>query len=188
MRVALTRVLSVVVFLALAGSAAADTPVSNPPQLFNGNPAVYTLGQGVGASAPADTNEDILATVTIPANMLGANGRLSIKAMWSTTNNSNGKTVRIRLGGISGTIYFTNVVTTSMSYTAATEIWNANSASSQVGAVNSHTFGDGPSSLALQTSAIDTTQTVTLVITGQKASSGDTITLTAFSVTIAPHS
>src|SRR5712664_2587326 len=59
----------------------------------------------VAVSAPADTNEDTLATCTVPANAMGANGVLRIRTRWSATNNANNKIVRSRFSGGAGTTF-----------------------------------------------------------------------------------
>lgn len=136
----------------------------------------------VGVSCGADTSEDTLATVTVPAGAMGANGRLRITTIWTITNSGNNKTFRIRFGGTSGTIFGTGTLTTIASIHDQREVCNRNSASSQIGGVNGGTGGWGTSSGANVTSAVDTSSETTVVITGQKASSGETITLESYLV------
>jgi len=135
----------------------------------------------VAASCPADTTEDVLATVTIPAGSMGANGWLRMMGFWSFTNNGNNKTVRVRLGGVSGTVLLQYVFTTHINMRAMLEIGNANSQSSQVGTL-SYSTSSGATQSAKNTAAIDTSSATTLVFTGQKASSGDTLTLESYLV------
>lgn len=57
------------------------------------------------AQTGANTTETILKTVTVPANSLNADGRtIRLTAVGATANNSNNKTIRVRWGGIGGTI------------------------------------------------------------------------------------
>lgn len=142
----------------------------------------YPLAKSaVAVNCPADTSEDILATVTIPAGAMGANGQLRVWSQWSYTNSANNKFLKIRLGGIGGTAHFAVAVTTSAEFSDFRHIANRNSQSSQIGGPGgSSPFGS--TSNPVSTSAIDTSASTTLVFTGQKVSSGETITLEAYGV------
>lgn len=138
---------------------------------------------GSTRAAPANTSENILQTVTLPGGTMGANGRLFIVTHWNQTNNANVKTARVRLGGIGGTAFADVPITSSTNSHLLTEIWNQNSASSQRGGVpaaNSAPFGTYGS--ASVTAAVNTASSVDLVITGQKATAGDTLELLFHSV------
>lgn len=133
----------------------------------------YVLCQSaVAASHTGNTNETTLATCTIPANAMGANGCLTLDAFFSYTNSANNKNLRARLGGISGTVYTVSVQTTSLGVRfVGTEICNRNATNSQVGGVGT-AFAGAPI-----TSAVDTTASTTVVFTGQLTNSGETVTL-----------
>lgn len=134
----------------------------------------------VAVSGPADTNENILATINIPAGAMGLNGILRITTVWSITNSANNKTLRIRLGGIGGTAHFALVTTTSAMHFDTRMIANRNAANSQV---SFHSASLPPTSNgAAIAGSIDTSVAQTLVITGQKASAGETITLESYLV------
>ena len=45
-----------------------------------------------------------LATITIPAGLIGANGKVKFYPLWSNTNNANTKTLRVVLNGVT-TVY-----------------------------------------------------------------------------------
>lgn len=128
------------------------------------------------------TSETAIVTVSVPANSMGLNGRLRVTTLWSYTNSANSKSLRVRFGGIGGTAYFSQPNTTTATQRAQTEIQNRNSASSQVGCVPSAAAQWAASSVAVVTSAVDTTAAVDLVISGQLASSGETITLESYLV------
>lgn len=143
--------------------------------------ALTTLGQGcpyvlassaVVASHTGNTNETALATITIPAGALALNGILRVTCLFGGTNNGNNKTLRVRLSGIAGTAFFTNVFTTAVGISSIVHIANRNSASSQVG----HAIGI---SGAFATGAINTAVAQDLVISGQLANGADTISLEA---------
>lgn len=132
----------------------------------------------VAVTTPADTNENTLATITIPGGVIGANGRLVVEAYFNVTASTNSKTWRVRLGGTS----LHNGVTTSataVSVGTLAPIANRNSESSQVGVGYT---GNGVSSAALPTGTVDTTADQTLTITGQKATGAETMTLAQYTV------
>lgn len=135
----------------------------------------------VAASAPADTTEDTLATITVPANTLGLNGALRIWTWWTMTSSVNNKTLRIRYSGAAGTVYAAPALTTSASLVGLTVIGNRGATNSQVGGPST-TIAN--SAAAIVTSAVDTTAATTIVITGQKASAGETLTLEGYIVEV----
>ncbi len=141
------------------------------------------LGKNAAAaSCPADTSEDILATITIKAGTMGPYGALRVRTQWSTTNNANVKTARIRLGGIGGTDFLAQPLTNFASTVNETVIQNRNSQASQYGPPAAMAGGFGQSAGTPITGAIDTSVDTTLVITGQKATNGDTLTLISYIV------
>lgn len=138
----------------------------------------------VAVSGAADTNENALATIAVPAGAMGVNGILRVSACWTYTNSANIKTLRGRLSGIGGTAFFAVTgLTTEVSVDTYFQIANRNSASSQ------RSMGHAPKgNNAMQynggtlTGAVDTTAATTLVLTGQKASAGETLTLESYLV------
>jgi len=131
------------------------------------------------------TNETALATITIPANLMGANGSLRIYTLWSYTNSANNKVLRARFGGIGGTAYLGQIFTTTAACSDMRIIANNNATNAQKGwNINGSLLGS--SSGALATGAVDTTASTTLVISGTLANSGETITLEAYIVEFIP--
>lgn len=145
---------------------------------------VRILGSSaVLATAPADTNENILATVNIAAGEMGLNGILRVTTLWTFTNSANAKNLRWRLGGIGGTAFLDATQTTTATYSDRRDIQNRGAANSQVGwAATATAGGAGASTSAVTTGAIDTSAATTIVITGLKASAGETITLERYLV------
>lgn len=137
----------------------------------------------VAVSGAADTNENTLATITIPANTLGANGAVRVTLGYSFTSNANVKTFRARFSGASGTIYLTRAVSTQTNETGWIVIGNRNSVSSQVGAYSTIN-ASGTAVSGQTTSAVDTTAATTIVITAQKATGSDTVTLEFYTVEV----
>jgi hypothetical protein len=146
----------------------------------------------VAVSHTGDTNETALATVAVPAGLMGTTGVLRVTSLWSLTSSENAKVLRARLGGMSGTEFLAVQLTSSATYRDQRQIANRNSASSQVGgpAGNSllplESFGPGggwgAAAAAVVTAAIDTTVNQNLVLTGQLADAGETVALEAYLV------
>lgn len=127
-------------------------------------------------SLTGSTSETVLKTVTIPANSLGPNGVLNVTFFVSYPNNANTKTLRIRLGGIGGTIVLADAPTTTTSTRYNRTIQNRNSLTSQIAGTGGG-GGYGSSGSAILTSAINTANAFDLVITGQLADGADTLIL-----------
>ena len=148
---------------------------------------IGVLGQSaVAVSNTAVTTEETLATIAVPANALGPNGRLRITTLWTMTNSANAKTPRVRFSGAAGTQYANFALTTSAGYHDQIVIANRNATNSQVGpssVINGH-FGNG--SGAPTTSAVDTTAATSVVISGQKALAGEVLTLESYLVELMP--
>ena len=146
-------------------------------------PQVRILSASASAvSGSADTNENILATINLAAGIMGPNGIVRISHRWTVTASANAKTARIRFGGIGGTSYQATAFGASdVTLNYLTIIQNRNSQSSQIGTVGGQGGGGyGLSTGAFATGAIDTSAATTIVITGQKASAGETMTLESY--------
>lgn len=151
----------------------------------------YILARSaVAVSCPADTTEDVLATIAIPAGAMGINGAIRGKLLFAVTNSANAKAVRIRFGGSAGTNYYSsNNSLTTVTGAWYADFWIANrgAANSQVGGVHpALALGIGTVAADKVTSAVDTTAATSLVISGQKVSAGDTLTLESYLVELFP--
>lgn len=139
-------------------------------------PVRILAASNAAVSCPADTTEDTLATITVPAGAMGLNGILRITTHWTFTGSTNSKTWRVKFGSMSAQ----DTGTTSASVTSLrchTEIRNVASASSQKGNSYSLTIAGSVPATSPTTAAIDTTAAVTMLITGQKGLAGETLTL-----------
>lgn len=138
---------------------------------FEARGIAIILGKGgAGYTCPNDTNENILATVTIPAGMMGANGAVRIWSKWLWTSSANAKTLRVRFNGAAGTQYLNIAPTTNVSVFDLRLIFNkaaTNSQKSHNAAAGATAFAQ--SALDATTSAVDTTVAVDIVFTGQKS-------------------
>ena len=138
----------------------------------------------VAVSHTGNTNETVLATIPIPAGAIGPNGVLRVTSQWSYTNSANNKTLKVRLGGISGSIFFDTQQTTTAAYVDMGRlIHNVNSAAAQKSRGASVT-GAGSTGTAHITRTVDTTVALDLVLTGQVANTGETVTLESYVVEI----
>lgn len=140
---------------------------------------------GTSSSHTGDTAEATLATISIPANTLGANGSLKINAIWSFTNSANGKTFRWRLGGLSGTVIASTTATTIASVWSSILMISANATNAQNIYLEQARGTDQLVSGSIVTTAVDMTATQSLVITGQLALGTETITLLGYTVEVA---
>ena len=154
--------------------------------VFSASAAVLEQS-GVQVSHTGGTPEFVLATVTIPADAIGPNGRVEIWPTFSNNNSGNSKTYRVRFGasgaGTGGTQIWTSSNTTNTVHNAIMGFANRNSASSQILTV-SPASATGLSGGTLTTAAINTAADTEIVFTGQLANSGDTVSLEAYRVII----
>jgi hypothetical protein len=168
-----------------------NNKIINPVTAFINNGGTRTIfddpvilaESGAAASVGATTDETTLATISVPGNAMGANGRVQVETLWSYTNGADDKTARVRFSGASGTQYLVTALTTTATLNHVVVIQNANATNSQVGSFIS-TVAYNASTAAHVTSSVDTTADTTVVITGQKETSGDTMTLLWYRVTL----
>lgn len=138
----------------------------------------FILAQSwVDVTAPADTSENTLATIAIPANTLGANGMIRLFLLLTQTSSVNDKTLRVKLGA---TTFATRVQTTATHYGYYAWIVNRNATNSQIGTEYASNSGQGTTT----TGSENTTAALNLVITGQKETGSETITLNGYTVEI----
>ncbi len=132
-------------------------------------------------SVTGTTSETVLATVTIPAGLMTANGQLRIRSLWSYPNSANNKIPRMRLGGTSGTIFLGPTFTTTASAQYDSHIRNRNAQNSQV-SWNFSSAGTGTSTGTVTTGTVDTSAAQDLVLAGVLANTGETLTLETYTV------
>ena len=136
----------------------------NPIKIFSLSAPVVLTGT---------TTATTLATITIPAGLLGANGKLKIYPLWAITNNANTKTLRLNISGIlCSTIVSQSVPNNS----GLLIIRNINSESAQK-CSSGLVAGIGSSAGSIASLAIDTTAATTITLTGQLAVGTDAMTL-----------
>lgn len=147
------------------------TGVSGVPTILAASFAAVT--------APADTNENALASVSLPA--LSASSVLRITARWSYSNNANNKTLAVRVSGVGGTAFFSLVQTTSIQTLLTLYLGNRGVTNSQMSQYH-YTTGGGATATNNATGTVDTSVATTLAITGTKATAGDALVLEGYTV------
>ncbi len=131
---------------------------------------IFSLSAPV--SLTGSTSVVTLATITIPAGLLGANGKLKIYPLWATTNNANFKTLRVVFGGPLSTMVSQSVPNNS----GLLIIRNINSEAVQK-CSSGLVAGIGASFGSIASPTVDTSAATTITITGQLAVGTDTMTL-----------
>ena len=156
------------------------TDVGENGSLWRGNGTIWKRLHQIrlsdltsSVSLTGTTSETTLATITVPAGVIGAKGKVKIYPLFSATNNANNKTLRVKLGGSTG--YFLQ----SSGYAQLSNLVifrNFNSESVQR-VSSGMSSGLGSTTGAFTSLAIDTSAATTIEVTGQLANSGDTLTL-----------
>lgn len=156
----------------------------NEEHTVTGVPDVFAQS-GTAASVGAVTTEATLATISFSGGEVGPNGWVIVTTHWTVNNNANSKNLRVRLGGAAGTIFYDYNATSVVGNVRPTYIINNNSQSAQKsGAPTGNTTGFGQFTSSGPTATVNTASAWDLVITGQKANSGDTITLEGYQVLV----
>ena len=132
---------------------------------------IFSLSAPV--SLTGSTSVVTLATITIPAGLMGANGKLKIYPLWATTNNANTKTLRALFSGSTCTTMPTQSVPNNSGLVI---IRNTNNEAAQK-CSSGLVAGIGSSTGSIASITIDTTAATTVTITGQLAVGTDTLTL-----------
>jgi len=132
---------------------------------------VFSLSAPV--SLTGSTSVVTLATITIPAGLLGANGKLKIYPLWATTNNANVKTLRANIGGLLCTTMTSQSVPNNSGLVIIRNINNEAAQKCSSGLV----AGIGSSAGSIASPTVDTSAATTITITGQLAVGTDTLTL-----------
>lgn len=132
---------------------------------------VFSLSAPV--SLTGSTSVVTLATITIPAGLLGANGKLKIYPLWATTNNANVKSLRANIGGLLCTTMTSQSVPNNSGLVIIRNINNEAAQKCSSGLV----AGIGSSTGSIASPTVDTSAATTITITGQLAVGTDTLTL-----------
>ena len=166
--------------VAPSGQIICVTDVGENGSLWRGNGTKWVRLNPIkvfSLSAPVVLKDTTLATtlaiITIPAGLIGANGKLKIYPLWATTNNANIKTLRLNIGGM---LCSTMVSQSIPNNSGLLIIRNINSESVQK-CSSGLVAGIGASSGSIASPTVDTSAATTITITGQLAVGTDTLTL-----------
>lgn len=144
---------------------------------------VYILGaSGVASSVTGTTSETTLATINVPANCMGANGRIEVTTTWAVTSSVNNKELFVRFGGASGPAFTDGNVTSITTLTQYTHWHNRGATNSQVGGSQSASGGFTNSAANAKTGSVDTSVSQDILIRGKLVNSAETITLESYVV------
>jgi hypothetical protein len=141
----------------------------------------YVLASsGVGVPLTGTLVETTLATITIPAGAMGANGWFTVESAWSMTNSVNNKVMKVALAAVA---IHTETSTTQLSWRNNTKTTNRNSAASQICSSNI-SAGYGITANPLTSHTVNTAVAQDITLTGTLANIADTITLEDYTVTV----
>ena len=144
-----------------------------------------TAAGGPDVSITGATTEQVLATLSLPADFLGANGFIRGTLRFQYTNNANNKVMRVRLGGIAGASLAGMIGTTNGYMTYQFLINNKGAKNSQIGNATDGIWQASSTSVP-STGSADTTQALDVVVTGQLTNAADTLTLRSWHIEAVP--
>lgn len=149
-----------------------------PPGPFKMSPLILEQNHVAGTALTGTTALTTLASILLPAGLLGVNGSLRISAAASITNNANTKTLQFALGG---TAFLSATATASAELQQSVLIGNRGSLASQVG----RQYGpSGGASVA--TGTVNTAIDQIITISGQLGVGTDSMTLDSYLIEVLP--
>lgn len=144
-------------------------------------PGTLTAAVGSNTAYTQPLGADIvLGTITVPANLLGANGAIDVHAFTSFLTSANDKITKLKFGG---STVVTNTATTTTGISFRKRVQNRGTGKQVIHAV--FETGAGVATTASQL-AIDTTADVDVVITGQLETAAEYMVLESLSVEVVP--
>ncbi len=159
-----------------------STPSANPlGRVYLSDCSAHAIATGT-AEVVLKTFSITAANVSIPANSV-----IVVRTLWTFTNSSNAKSLRVRIGaagaGLTGTQVL-NITATTTATTARDVVLYVRSTSSQLSVSTGALTHEASNANAIQTAAIDLTANWEIAITGQPATNGETVQLEAASLEI----
>ena len=159
--------------------------LSGNASITGGTGVPVLMGQSwTSATAPADTNENVLATVNVGAGVVGAGGMLVVKALWEFTSSANDKTLICRYSGAAGTAFLNQLVTSITNGIMETTTYIGNQTASSQRGYSVFVSGSGTSSVpsVSTTATVDTSAATSIVLAGTKELGTETIILRGYTV------
>jgi hypothetical protein len=142
---------------------------------------IYSTGARVAVTGT--TSATVLRSVTIPGGVMGPNGRLEVKMLTGQTNNSNSKTLRVRLGGVQ-IMNTAAAVTSTASHERVLAVTNRNDTGAQIAGPATGANMPGTSTVAVAAYTLDTTADLLLEIEGQLTNTADELALESLAVEV----
>jgi hypothetical protein len=136
-------------------------------------PVEVLSSSAISIACASTAVDETLALVSLAAGTLGVNSILEFSPLWYYTNSANVKTLKIKLNG---TLVWSVTRTTTVREAPLVIIACRNSLTSQIQPISSNYFSSAASG-AITTSTIDLSGAVDIELTGQRANSGDSLTL-----------
>lgn len=156
--------------------------------LFGVSPIILANSGTPPIAASASTTEINFVPVTVPAGVMGANGRIVVDLLYLCTGTTAAKSFKVRLSTSSGDtttgFLFVNRSTPTTVLSAQAyqrSVWNSNSASAQI-AVDPTVNTTMESIASTSTGAINTANVSYININGNVGNAADTIRLMAYTV------
>jgi hypothetical protein len=140
-------------------------------------PVEVLAGSAVASSCSSSAVDEELYTFNILAGTLGVNSIIQIEPLWTFANSANNKILSVAIGS---TVVYTATRTTSVKEAPLIVLANRNSLASQIQPYDTTYVTAGSGTPATYT--IDFSVNQTLRIIGQRANSGDALTLEYFRV------
>jgi hypothetical protein len=140
-------------------------------------PVEILAGSAVASSCVSSAVDEELYTFNILAGTLGVNSILQIEPLWTFASSANNKIVSVAIGS---TVVYTATRTTTVKEAPLIVLANRNSLASQIQPYDNTYVTAGSGTPATYT--IDFSVNQTLRIIGQRANSGDALTLEYFRV------
>lgn len=160
---------------ATAGTVFNNTYTTGPTTIPASKVAFATTGPG--AFVGDTTEQGVL--LSVPGGALGTTGATATYLFVSGNATAGAKTVRVRYGGIAGTVYFSSNITSNQSLPAEVVISNAGLTNAQVGPGLASATSYGFNAAQPVTSNVDTTAAFTIAVTLQKGVATDNFVLQA---------
>lgn len=147
---------------------------------YQGNCQTIEFVGTPNAAHTGNTSLTTLTTVTLPAGIMGAHGRVEVTADWGFVGTAAGKTIRTTFGGNA----IVGIGTSSTSLSARTFGSIANNASESAQLQPHGGVGFTSNTSAYLTPAVNTASPVDIVFDAQLGSAADTVRLLSYRITV----
>ncbi len=169
--------------------------ITFPPA--TGKPAIIIQQSGTATSPTSNTGETNHVAVLIPANTMGANGRIAVDMIVKCIGTAGTKTMTTRFSTSSGDVATGTIIGGGATFASTTLFFQTSSGTMSIrnaGATNSQIYGAtsnigqsfGTSTNAINTAAVDTTANTYININLAVSNGADSIQVLSYAVTFYP--